>query len=226
MKPAHRIVLLLASLIWTACVAPASEPEKNSEVTVTLYDSNGLSSGSAKDHVLEIILYKPHTHIHLKISNTTDQAITLWRPYCPQGDAAMNIEFRETAVPDKIFRAFTGANYAYMAGSGFPKAFTLAPGNDLIVNVDFLNEWSLPFSMKVGETREFEMRAVYRSAPLTEERMEHFRKEMEGSFGSKELAEHVFGLKEIERVWSGVATSDWQKARVINHTGAAVEAKY
>src|SRR5262245_27594453 len=97
MKPTLGIV---TSLIGIACAALAADSTKNMGVTVTLHDSHGVSSDSAKNHVLEVILFRPHTHMHFKTSTTTDQGFTLWRPYCPQGDAAMSIEFREASAPD------------------------------------------------------------------------------------------------------------------------------
>ena len=69
-KPTLGIVALL---IGIACVAPCADLTKNVGVTVTLYDSHGVSFDSAKNHVLEVILFRSHTHIHFKISNTTDQ---------------------------------------------------------------------------------------------------------------------------------------------------------
>ena len=207
MKPTHGIAALL---IGVACIVQAeeSEPAKSSGVTVMIHDSQGVSFDSAPNQVLEVILFKSHTHIHFKISNTTDKGLTLWRPYCPQGDAAMSIEFREVDVPDKVYRSYPGY-YAYTRGMGIPKVFTLAPSNDLIVNVDFLSEWILPMTVKADQTRELEMRAVYRSVPLTDEQKKRL------------LPEPV----KIEQVWSGGATSNWQKVRIINRTGATVEPK-
>jgi hypothetical protein len=193
MKTILGIVVLL---IGIAFVLPGADPTKNPGVTVTLHDSNGVSADSARSNVLEIIIFKPHTHMHFKISNPTDQGLMLWRPYCPQGDEAMSIEFREPSAPDKIHRAHTG--FDYTGGMGVPKVFILGPRNDLIVNVDFQDEWILPFALETGEIRELEMRAVYRSAPLTNDNRPF--------------------TKGMERVWSGVATSNWQKARIINRT--------
>ena len=171
---------------------------------IILHDSHGVSSASAQNHVLEVILFRPHTHIHFKISNTTDQGLTLWRPYCPEGDAAMNIEFREASAPDKVFRAHT--SFDYTGGMGIPKVFTLAPRDDLIVNVDFQSEWILPFTLEAKQTREMEMRGVYRSQPKADDGRNR-------SLTSKEM----------ERVWSGVATSNWQKVCIINRTGGRFE---
>ena len=201
MRPTFGIVALLIGTAWAALGADSTN---NVSVAVTLHDSHGVSSDSAQNHVLEVILLRPHTHMHFKISNTTGQALTLWRPYCPEGDAAMSIEFREPSAPDKIFRARTG--FDYTGGMGIPKVFTLAPRNDLIVNVDFQSEWLLPFALETGQIRELEMRAVYRSGPLTDDN-------------------RPFTSKEMERVWSGVATSNWQKVRIINRTGERFERK-
>jgi hypothetical protein len=201
MKPTCEIVTLLIAI---ACLALSAEPSKNLGIAVTLHDSHGVSSASAQNHVLELILFRPHTHMHFKISNTTDQELTLWRPYCPEGDAAMSIEFREASVPDKVFRAHTG--FDYTGGMGIPKVFTLAARDDLIVNVDFQSEWILPFAMEVGQIRELQMRAVYRSQPLTDDSQNR-----------------LFKSKEMQQVWSGVATSNWQKVRIINRTGERFE---
>jgi len=195
--------IIAGILIGTAYPVQAAELQTNTNVSVTIHDSHGLSVNSAPNELLEIVLFASHTHIHLKISNTTKKGLTLWRPYCPEGDRAMTIEFRETGSPDRIFRGGTG--YDYTGGMGIPKVLTLAPGDDLIVNVDFLSEWTLPVTLKAGEVRELEMRAVYRSEPLAGKRM--------------------LGSKDAERVWTGTATSKWSKVRVVNRTGAPVEAK-
>jgi hypothetical protein len=198
---------ILAVLVWATGFAQASEPSPSSAISVTLHDSHGLSAESAESHRLEIILFKPHTHFHLKISNTTPKALMLWRPYCPEGDDAMSIEFREANAPDKVFRAHTG--YSYTGGMGIPKVLTLAAGDDLLVNVDLLNEWVLPFPIQVDEIREVEVRAVYRSAPLTDDRQKS-----------------LFGSKKKDQVWSGLSTSVWHKARIINRTGSKLDPKH
>jgi hypothetical protein len=220
------MLLLMVSVNWSFVGVLASEPKATSEVAVTFFDSNGLSAESAPDHVVELVLFKEHNHAHLKISNTTDHPLVLWQPHCPEGDRAMTIEFRESAAPDKVYRAFAGMNHVYLTGMGLPKTLTLAPSADLIANVDFLNDWSFPFSMNATETRDLEIRVVYRSARLSEEEFKRYTgKDMEKLYGSKELAERVLGTKMMEQVWTGVATSDWEKVRVFNRTGAKVEAR-
>lgn len=203
MKAAFATVAAWVCATW---LAHAVEPSPTSAISVTIHDSHGLSAASAKSHHLEIILFKPHTHFHLKISNTTQQALTLWRPYCPEGDDAMSIEFREPSAPDKVFRAHTG--YSYTGGMGIPKVLVLAPADDLLVNVDFLNEWVLPFPMQADEIREMEVRATYRSAPLTDERQKR-----------------LFGSKEKDSVWTGESVSEWHKVRIVNGTGSKINPK-
>lgn len=197
----------LAALVCATWLAHAAEPAPTSAIAVTLHDSHGLSAASVDASLLEIILFKPHTHFHLKISNTTQQALALWRPYCPEGDDAMSIEFRDASAPYKVFRAHTG--YSYTGGMGSPKVLTLAARDDLLVNVDLLNEWVLPFPMQADETRMMEIRAVYRSAPLTDERQKS-----------------LFGAKEKAPVWNGESTSDWHKVRIINRTGSKIAPRH
>lgn len=205
MKQIHGI-LILALLLWLTNGVSAAEQSKTSDVRVTIHDSHGLSAASARDHVLEVILFKPHTHIHFKISNASERGLTLWRPSCPEGDLAMSIEFREPAAPDRIFLSHT--EKFYTGGSGVPKTFVLAPGDDLIVNVEFQYEWLLPLAMEAKQTLDLEMRAVYRSAPLTGEKLKRSA-----------------APKNMEKLWTGEAVSDWSKVRVINRTGAAIVPK-
>jgi len=197
------LVLVFAGMAY---LLRAAELPTNSAVSVTLHDSHGLSARSAPSGRLEVILFASHTHIHFKISNTTKQALTLWQPYCPEGDFAMTIEFRDPNAPDKILRA--GTCYSYTGGMGIPKVLALAPGDDLMVNVDFLSEWNLPVALKADESRELEIRAVYESKPLTDQ-----------------SRTRAVASKEVEQVWSGTATSAWNKARLVNRTGAAIEAR-
>lgn len=201
-----RAIHIIIAMLGMAYHLRAAEPQTNNPVSVTLHDSHGLSAGSAPNGKLEIILFASHTHIHFKVSNTTKQALTLWQPYCPEGDLAMTIEFREPSSPNKVLRA--GTEYSYTGGMGIPKVLTLAPRDDLLVNVDFLSEWNLPFALKTDEGRELEVRAVYSPAPLTDTTKKRWLES-----------------KEIERVWTGVAASAWNKARVINRTGKPIEAK-
>ena len=204
----RRAVLLSVPATSLTALAAAREPEPpppaakpQSEVTITIHDSHGVSFESKWDDLPEIILFAPHTHIHLKISNVSDKPLTLWQPYCPDGDLAMTIEFRDPAKPDEILRS--GLRQGYTAGMGFPKVFQLAPRGDLIVNVDLADGyWTMPVALAEGQSREMEVRAVYESEnrPLIKS-------------GEKEL-----------RAWTGKAVSPWHKMRLINRTGRVIAA--
>jgi len=198
--------IILTLLFGVIPLAHPAEPAETNAITMTIHDSTGLSSESATSNTLDIILFKAHTHIHLKISNTTQRGIMLFRPYCPEGDDAMAVEFRSPNAPDVVFR--TRPQRDYTAGMGITKAFTLAPGDDLLVNVGFLSDWPLPFPIGEGETRELEVRSVYRSAPLTDK-----------------VDISLFGTEKNKLIWEGSHTSKWQKARIINRSGKAISPK-
>jgi hypothetical protein len=113
----------------------------------------------------------------------------------------MTIEFRELKKPDAVFRS--GLRMGYTAGMGFPKVFALAPGGDLIVNVDFLDGyWTLPIAFSAEESREVEVRARYEPADKPMLKVE-----------GKEL-----------QAWGGKAASPWHKVRIHNRTGKAIAA--
>ncbi len=202
--PTGIICGIVAALMGATCLAADAVPPVNGGVSVAIHDSHGLSASSAPGKVLEIILLAAHTHIHLKITNTTDGEVTLWRPHCPEGDEAMTIEFRDPANSGRLLRARTASNYT--AGMGIPKVLALASKDDLIVNVDFLSEWRLPMTLQPEETRELEMRVVYRSGPLTDA-----------------TKKRLFESKAMLGVWTGTVTTDWHKARLINRTGKVVQ---
>ena len=62
--------------------------------------------------------------------------------------------------------------------------------------------------MQADEIREMEVRATYRSAPLTDEKQKS-----------------LFGSKPRYLVWTGESASDWQKVRIINRTGSKIAPK-
>ncbi|HEY1053416.1 MAG TPA: hypothetical protein VGE39_26775 [Prosthecobacter sp.] len=202
--PAIVISGIVAALLGAMCLAADADPSVNGGVSVAIHDSHGLSARSAPGKLLEIILFTANTPIYLKITNTTDRELTLWRPRCPEGDDAMTIEFRDPASSVKVLRAKTA--YDYHAGMGIPKVLALASKDDLIVKVDFLSEWRLPILLQAEETRELEMRVVYRSGPLTDA-----------------TKKRLFESKAMLGVWTGTVTTDWHKARLINRTGKVVQ---
>jgi len=180
--------------------APVENKREKSEVAIAIHDSHGVSYESAKDGICEVILFMAHTHIHLKITNAGAKPLTLWRPGCPEGDGAMRIEFRELNKPDEVFRSGTMTDYT--AGSGIARVFDLAPDCDLIVNVDFLGDWTLPiaFAAKDG-WRDVEMRAVYEPAESSPN-----------------------GDRGLVKAWGGKAVSPWRRVRMVNRTEKALKA--
>lgn len=187
-----KIAMAVASLVTATHAAE--------DIALTLHDSNGVSAESARDRQLEVILFREHTHIHLKISNKTDSGLTLWQPDCPQGDYAMSVLFRDPKVPDKVYLAQKVQSYT--GGMGIPKVFNLAARSDLLVNVDLGIWWRLPFELAEGETREMEIQASYSSEALPEQ-------------GALEKYK-------LRPVWIGTSTSAWEKVRIVNRTGKKV----
>ena len=197
-------LLLLGTILCACNVTQSAEPENSSPIRITLHDSRGLSSASAPDHKLELNLFKSHTHIHLRISNTSEQELTLWRPNCPKGDDAMIIEFRDPGTPTKVFRARPG--WSYTGGMGLPKVFTLAAHDDLIVNLGFVGglDWVFPIPITQDERKDLEVRVGYRSHNLTDGELQRY------------------GTYKVGKVWEGEAMGDWQKISVRNASGRVI----
>ena len=187
----------------TLFAAAGKENQKEAPLRITFHDSNGLSVASAPEGKLELILFKSHTHSHLQIANTSDQNLTLWKPYCPMGDYAMLIEFRDPAQPKKTFSARPG--WMYTGGMGNPKTFKLAAMDSIIVNLDFMGGmfWMFPVPIEIGESKELEVRVGYRSQNLTDEQLK------------------FYGDRKIPNVWEGETMGEWQKITVRNRSGRA-----
>lgn len=137
----------------------------------------------------------------------SDKVITLWQPYCPEGDHAIVIEFRDPGSPSKVFRARPG--WGYTGGMGIPKVFTLAGRDDRIVNLDFVSDvdWTFPIHISKDSRREFEVRVGYRSQNLSDEEVKKY------------------GSYKLEKVWEGEFIGDWQKISVRNASGKAIGPK-
>ena len=198
-------LLLLAAILFPGDAARSAEPERAFPIRITLHDSSGRSSVSAPDDTLELNLFRSHTHMHLRLSNTSDQEVTLWRPNCPKGDDAMIVEFRDPGSPGKVFRA--RPNWAYTGGMGLPRTVILAAHDDLIVNLDFIGgmNWLFPMPIMNGESRDLEVRVGYRSQKLTDEERKSY-----GDYKAGEVLE-------------GETMGDWQKLTVRNRSGSNIE---
>lgn len=181
--------------------------EPTSPLKVTLHDSHGLTQASAPDHRLELILFADHTHMHVRLSNSSDETLTLWKPFCPEGDDAILLEFRESAHPERVLRASPG--WGYTAAMGFPKAFGLAPHDDLIVNINFVSDvdWIFPTKVAKDARLDMEVRVGYRSQNLTEDQ-------------SKRIAPYP-----VAKVWEGEVVGKWQPITIINRSGKTIPLK-
>jgi len=198
-----KIVALSLLAITPVCKAgPIDAPLK-----VTLHDSRGFSAASAPNSRLRLELRTDHTQFHFRISNTTDQTLTLWKPHCPKGDRAIVVEFRETANPEKVLRAINGQFYT--GGMGIPKVFGLAGHDDLIVNLNFTSgmDWMLPMQIPKDARLDMEVRVSYRSSNLTAEELQRFG----------------HNPPQVEKVWEGDVFGAWQPITIFNQTGKAIE---
>jgi len=193
-----KLLLPLISFLTLASIASANTEidVHKDQIGVEVYYTRGVSAKSTWHNIPEIILFKSHTHFHVKIANQSSEPITLWQPGCADADYAVTIEFRELDDHEKVNRARTVR--IYTGGSGVPKTFSLASHDDFIINVDFIHGgWSFPLALKQGEIREVEMRVVYSSVALKH----------------PEWYTHLDGSR-----WIGSVSSPWNKVRLINRT--------
>ena len=184
-------------------VPSSRHSESEPPISIELHFADGRSAKSIAPDLPDLVLFKSHTHIHVKISNGSTNALLLWQPGCPIGDDAMVLEFRDPDQPGLVRRSHPVRFYT--GGMGVPKTLRLAPKADMVVDVDF-SEWGIPFDMEGGETIVVEMRALYCSRSLE----------------SHEILADI----PRERVWKGVTTSSWEKVRIMNRTGEAVKATH
>ena len=200
-----KIIIAALSLLASACVCHAGPTEV--PLRVTLHDSHGFSAASAPNQRLELVLFADHTHMHFRISNTTDQTLSLWKPYCPEGDDAIVVEFREPAHPQKVLRATTG--WCYTGGMGLPKVFGLVGHDDLIVNINFTSgmNWILPMPVPQDARLDMEVRVGYRSRNLSAEELKRY------------------STYPVGKVWEGEVVGDWQPITILNRTGKSIEKK-
>jgi len=200
-----KIIFLTLALFSQLFIPQAVAAE--AALRVTLHDSDGLSVASAPEGRLELILFADHTHLHLRVTNLTDQPVTLWKPFCPEGDHSILVEFRDPATPHKVLRATPG--WDYTGGMGIPKTFSLAAHDDLIVNVNFVSDsdWILPMRIAKDERRELEVRVGYRSRNLDDKTAKQFEND------------------KLQKVWEGEVIGDWHRIVLSNRSGKAIGEK-
>ena len=73
------------------------------------------------------------------------------KPYCPEGDDAIRLEFKITQESEEVGIART--SHSYTGGMGIPKTVKLVSGDSLVYRVDFSSFWSLPFGLGTSAGR-------------------------------------------------------------------------
>ncbi len=194
--------ILLAS---TSGQEAASQVEQNTDgpdLSLSLHYLDGLSAAS-NGNLPSIRFQRDGCHLSLLLTNKTGEVVTLWKPYCPQGDDAMRLEFKKAADSKTIGIAHTTRGYT--GGMGIPKTFQLLPGNSLVHRIDLSRYWSLPFVLNDGDDTTVFVRAVYKSDKVDPKQVP--------------LAENAGD------VWVGEIATEWQQVRLTNASERRIETK-
>jgi len=178
--------------IQAKTASPVSDP-----LAISIHYLDGLStrSGSAPREIRYLWHGAPFS---LLLTNTSNRPIHLWKPYSPDGDKAIRLEFAKSGS-GHIGVART--SFAYTGGMGLPKTFTLAPGDSLVYQIDFASYWAVPFTLAPGATCELLVRAVYESRPIS---------------NSSE-----FDPPDAGSVWQGSVATEWEHVRLVNLSESA-----
>jgi hypothetical protein len=191
---------ILLTTIWDQ--KPESDPKQrkdNTEISLSIHFQDGLS-GSSNDQLPDIGVQNDGCHLSLLLTNKTHETLTLWKPYCPQGDRAIRLEFKKTADAKTIGAARTCHDYT--GSMGVPKTFTLLPDDSLVYCFDFSSYWSLPFVLNNGEVTTVFVRAVYES--------------------EKASGDPDFLPKNSDDVWVDEIATKWQQVRLTNVSGKRI----
>ena len=172
------------------------------EISLSIHFLDGLSA-SPNDRLPDIRFLHYGCHLSLLLTNKSDQMETLWKPYCPEGDAPIRLEFKKTADSETIGTART--SHGYTGGMGIPKTFTLKPDDSLVYRIDFSSFWSLPFVLNDGDDTTVFIRAVYNSRKAD---------------GSRNLLPD-----NSDDVWVGEIATEWQQVRLSNVSGKRIETR-
>jgi len=202
-----RLCIAIAATLTAGLCAPslsASPPSSDAKreggpksvpLRVSIHYLDGLS-GQSSDKPPEIRFLRNGCHLSVLLTNVTEKDIHLWRPYCPQGDDAIRLEFKRNADSKEVGSAHMVR--CYTGGSGLPKTLKLVSRDSLIYRVDFSESWSLPFVLEPGTSSSFLVRAVYDSKPLDPKRS--------------------YRPADAEKVWQGRIETPWEEVRVVNVT--------
>ena len=182
--------------------AQAPRESDQTKLSLSIHFLDGLSAASS-DGLPEIRFLGDGCPLSLLLTNKTAETITLWKPYCPEGDDAIRLEFKKN--PDSETIGIAETFHAYTGGMGIPKTFTLNPGDSLVYQIDFSSFWSLPFVLNDGDDTTVFVRAVYESNKADNHR---------GRL-----------LDNSSAIWVGQIATEWQKVRLSNVSGKRVETR-
>ena len=201
---AATLILGMCALFGThtnAQEAPAATRDRDPQpLRLSIHYLDGLSAQS-RDEPQEIRFLHHGCHLSLLLTNTSKHEIHLWKPYCPEGDDAIRLEFKVSHDSEEVGIART--SHSYTGGMGIAKTFRLVPGDSLVYRIDFSSFWSLPFVLESHKGRELLLRAVYESKPL-----------------QRPVPTLIPGT--ADKVWVGRVQTDWERVKIWNVTDETV----
>ncbi len=181
---------------------------QSNNIKLILYYQNGVTAKSADREPPSILLTDTMCSLHLLIQNISHREIVLWRPHCPEGDACVTFQFKHSELSSEVKTAQMDLD-GYIGPNSVPGAVRLAPGEDVIYDVNFCRDWRFPIALKPGEYKRVLMRAVYRSKSVSSDVV----REVSALVGSIP--------EEWKRVWVGEASSAWDEVALFAVPGTS-----
>ena len=200
------LVAAFSALIAAVPVQDSATDSKqkpiDKKLMLSLHFLDGLSAKS-DDNMPDIRFLHYGCNLSLLLTNKAGENVTLWKPYCPEGDSAIRLEFKKTSESKTVGVARISHNYT--GGMGVPKTFTLVPSDSLVHRIDLSSYWSLPFVLNDGDDTTVFVRAVYES--------------------DKAESKRSFLPKQSGDVWVGKIETDWTQVRLSNVSGKPVASR-
>ena len=172
------------------------------KLMLSLHFLDGLSAKS-DDNMPDMRFLHYGCHLSLLLTNKAGENVTLWKPYCPEGDSAIRLEFKKT--PESKTVGVARISHAYTGGMGISKTFTLVPSDSLVHRIGLSSYWSLPFVLNDGDDTTVFVRAVYESDKADSKRSSL--------------------PKQSGDVWVGKIETDWTQVRLSNVSGKPVTSR-